>query len=431
MNVSFVGIICILLSLITIWNEKRMFFLCITFAPLVTCAVIQTNSFYLQPGHFFLSLFFVREFVTTIAQNKRLIKPDRTIIGFIFAVILSIVFSLIFKYDALVYGIGNKLQLKSSNVSVQNITQLMYLLTCILLHYLVRNYCNKNEERHEYLRKAVVFSGFLVTLIGLYQMLANNFELPFQTIFRNDLNGMWQTMNRVQSTMGEASNYGQFCSLLLPIYLWDDWLRRKKWFRIVLILIDVITGIASRSTTYFISVIIIVTVSILFSSKTRKHYLRNLAVIIFIAIASLYLYSDNELFALFIDSAIGKFRGVNISSIERNHIFKDMFHIGILYPLFGVGYGSGRSTDMYTSLFATTGIIGLVLFLTIIIRNIISPVLFQRKTDYIESFLIVVTLLTTFITCPDINLLYIWVFILIAEPRFTKKTIINRRKIIS
>lgn len=413
MHTSLVGVICIIMGAFSIFNYNFMPVFAIICAPLVTCAVIQTESFYLQPGHFILMFWVIAYLFKTILYNQKitLYKYDGWLMLFIIFTVLSIIFSSLIEYNALVYGIGNGLQLRSSNVTFQNITQLLYLITGLFLYFLLVDYVEKVDNGNKLVIKAIIFSGFIVNSIGLYQIFANFFDLPFQSIFRNDARGMWQTMNRVQATMNEASIYGQFCSLILPVYIWDSNLNKNKMYRILLIALNIATGIVSRSTTYLMALVVIVGISWFFYTKAGKNFFRGILLLCAIIITALSLYAFNESMQLLIDVAIKKFQFDNGSAIERTTIAIDMLHTGFSYPILGVGYGSGRSTDLYTSLFATIGILGTIpffIFLFCLMRKSIQKI---KLPEGKIAFLIICALLVSFLTCPDLNVLFVWVFI--------------------
>lgn len=414
MSIGIFGYIAIFLSLFAIKKKDNCLLLAIFFASFCESSVLSFSTFVLQPGHYFLFLFLGLSLIYTmvyLAQAKGndvvIVKPDGILTLFIVIAILSVLFSLIFRIDILVYGIGNDNQLKSSLVSSQNFTQLIYLICGFMLYWSILNYCALDEKKWKRVVSVLCLSGIIIMFIGIYQMIAYNNGLPFDEIFRNNAKEMWQTKERVQSTMGEASFLGQYCIYLISIFIgfkWiDNFFLRSAFFALVLLV-----GILTRSTTFLLGLIAIFIAFVLFQQQKASNILKTtLFIIVTVIVSSLFLkYSQSV--QLLVESALNKFSLESYSGVERSFIYKHMLNVGLKYPIFGIGYGGGRSTDLYANLLATTGFAGFTTFILFIMNQLIVSIKFKSDEGSLMCLLLIIGFLVTSWSIPDINYLPFW-----------------------
>lgn len=418
MHLSGLSILYLLIAFLVFWNNEKLLLTTIFFTPYTESFVFSTGSWILKPGHFYLLLFLINSALIFL-RLKTISKPKlwSPLTAFVVVALVSILVSAIFQIDVPVYGFGNGVKLKSSLVSSQNFTQFLYIFTGWVLYVCIYNYCIANPAFINKLIKCIFISSCSVLIIGAYQIIAFNFDLPYDEIFRqtaeNGVRNMWQTKARVAATFGEASFFGQYCTFILSIYLYYISISKNKKYYICLFA-TIFLGIVSKSTTFLIGTTIIsVTYMIINTQNANKmlHYMVSFIVLIIIAIlAYLYIPKVNDLVTV----ALEKFSLQNHSGEERFEVSKYMLQIGLNYPILGIGFGGGRALNLYVQIFATTGIIGSICWwgyiLTLLydFRTMITP---KLKL----CVLLLIGILVSSISIPDMNDLTLWTILGLCE----------------
>lgn len=408
MKVTLIGIISILVAIFFLLSNYRNLLLCCAFCtPFTATSVFEFENFYIQPLHFFLLLYMIAWILESVGKGKLVIKkPNAYLVAFIFIAILSIIACLLSNRKVLVYGIGNGLKLKYSTFSFQNLTQLLYLISTFLLYCFIYDYCCYSEVNSQRIRNVIICSGVVVSFIGLYQLVAYRMHWPYDVIFRNSVDNLWQIKSRMQATMSEASLFGQFIAVELVFFISGK--SKFHFIEVLIILLFSVCGILSVSTTFLLTIGCFL---IAFFWLNIKNYRRisKLLVSFWIAIFFLNLYNSNLLIEI-ITKTIGKLTLNNVSGIERNEIFWHMVDVGNKNFLLGVGYGSGRSTDLYSSIYATVGGIGLIVliayFFNLFIRGLKLKKEQKRRTLFCLGAIIISSC-----AVPDLCYTYIWVIL--------------------
>ena len=426
MSLGFFAPIVFVVTVFCLIKRKYLLYAVIFFAPFQTCSVVVLGEFSLQPGHYFLALLVIYTAIRIVVKNEIIVFPSGFLAAFIAWALLSIFLADIFNINEPVYGIGNGVELKSSLVSIQNFTQYLYLLSGFLTYWIIYAYCVSSNVKWESLVRVALVSGAAVILIGIYQFVALNWNLPYDEFFGNPASGRWQTLERAQSTMQEASFLGQYCIYVMVLTVaWGGNAFIKSRYRNILICCILVVGVLSRSTTFLIGLFSILAcyflVCLLFGTRQKKWKSENIikviiGIMIFAGLA-LYLWLANTYFQQLINSAIDKFNSESVSAIERSSVFSYMFNIGLNYPIFGIGYGGGRSTDLYANIFSTTGLVGLFLFLSFFITRGYVAFTHRSEKGFWICILFIVGFATTSISIPDLTNLPVWVFIAILDAR--------------
>lgn len=424
MSVGFLGYIIILLSFWVLLKRERTLLAIVFFAPFCASYVVSFGSFYLQPGHWFL-LLYIGIIVFFTFANKKLKIPFNRVDHFLFAFIcyafLTIIINGLLRTDEQVYGIGNANQLKSSLISIQNFTQMLYLFLGYLLYLCVFNFCLRNKNNFRKVARIFAISGLIVMAIGLYQMTAKKYDLPYDELFRNNVKNMWQTKNRMQATFGESSFFGQYCVYLVAIYATCKW-SDNKIFRMACLVCACICGVMSRSTTFLLGVIGIAFAYVAFKKIDKKVMIKYLVAIITAPALLIYTVSTNPYVQQLIRSALNKFTLASNSferhsGEERRRIFAHMLQVGLKHPVWGIGYGGGRSTDLYANLLANVGVIGTFLFWAFIISCLVFFIKNRNEKFSICAILLLVGFLITSGSIPDLSYLPIWVLFGLIDSR--------------
>ena len=424
MSIGFLGYIIILLSVWILLKRERTLLAIVFFAPFCASYVVAFDSFYLQPGHWFL-LLYISIVAVSVFTNKRIRIPFKRANIFLFVFIcyafLTIIINGLLRTDVQVYGIGNANQLKSSMISFQNFTQMLYLFLGYLLYLCIFGFCLKNESNFRKVTRIFAISGLAVMAIGLYQMIANKFGLPYDEIFRNNVKNMWQTKSRMQATFGESSFFGQYCVYLFVIFATCKW-SDNKIFRVVCLVLACVCGVMSRSTTFLLGVIGVVFTYVVFKKIDRKVMIKYLVAIITTPVLLVYIMSNNLYVQQLIRSTLSKITLVgnsleSHSGEERRRIFAHMLQVGLEHPFWGIGYGGGRSTDLYANILANVGIIGAFLFFAFIIRCLVFFIKNRNEEFSLCAILLLVGFLITSGSIPDLSYLPIWVLFGLVDSR--------------
>lgn len=418
MHLSGLSIVYLLIAFLIFWNNEKLLLATIFFAPFTESFVFSTGSWNLKPGHFFLLLFLIN--CTLVSFRLRTVAKPKLwspVTAFVIVSLMSIIVSAIFKIDVPVYGIGNGVQLKSSLVSSQNFTQFLYVFTGWLLYICIYNYCIYKPQFWNKLIKCMFLSSCTIMMIGIYQIIAYSFHLPYDEIFRqtaeNGVKNMWQTKARVAATFGEASFFGQYCTFILAIYLYllSSYKKKKYYFWIFGL---IVLGVFSRSTTFLIGTAAVIITYVMINSKTANKLLRHMmifvALIIFGVTAYLFIPRVNDLITV----ALEKFALQNHSGEERFSVSVYMLYVGLKYPILGIGFGGGRALNLYSGIFATTGIVGSVCWWGYIISLLYN---FRKMSnDKVKlCVLLLIGFLVTSISIPDINDLTLWIILGLCE----------------
>ena len=409
MSFGGLSLIYIIIALFIFKNPNKILLSMVFFTPFVESFVVCfNNSWKITPGHFYLALYLLIIFIYNAQHNhtfKLSIGFSFNISLFVFIAFISILVSALLGIDVPVYGIGNGVELKSSLVSKQNFTQFLYLLTGWIAYICVFIYCSKNTKNWDKIVNVMILSTFTVFLIGFYQLISVKYNLPYDEIFRqtakNGVHDIWQTKNRVSATFTEASFFGQYCTYAIALALYLKSINRKRLCYLMVAIITVL-GVLSKSTTILIGAVSLIIVMFLFSIKNLSSFFKYISKIFVVILMCCWSYLNIDQFSLIINSAILKFKLENVSGIERCFVSKYMFNIGLQHPFLGIGYGGGRSLDLYTNLISTTGFIGFITFFSyIIIRHLDDP-----KARM--CVLLLIGFLSTSLSIPDLSYMPLW-----------------------
>lgn len=415
MEVTILGYIFIPVGLgLLFLNRDYLLYATVIFSGFTGASVMNVTSisFGLAPSYYFGTLFIIK-YLIYIIKNKKIVKPNLYLTLFIIACYISILFTFFFcKSEIYVYGIGNGLKLKNAEFSMQNITQFMYLIFGFIIYWFIKDRLKEDSNFVNKLIKIYLFSGFIISIIGFYQVIAYKYELPFDTIFRSNPLG-WQQGIRVYAVAAEPSMIAYFIVPTLALAL----LYKEKVLIIgcdkIFILLFII-GVLTTSTTFLVGILALFVIYLIKNiNKPKKIFKYILAIILLIGIIILIFNFNPEIKIRLWDKSIAKFKLENGSGISRYEIFKHMMSVGFQYPLFGVGFGSGRSTDLYSSLFATTGVVGITLFISYILGSVFLLMKCMKRHYYKEISEGYIYFLVLFLVCsvsvPEFLFLFFWV----------------------
>ncbi|MCM8711376.1 oligosaccharide repeat unit polymerase [Clostridium sp. SYSU_GA19001] len=416
MHITILGYIFIPLGMVLFFFLKSdyLLFLTVMFSGFTASSVINVEyiSFGLAPSYYFGMLFIIK-YIFIVLKNKNLVKPNFYLALFIIISFISMMLSKFLNNEGiLVYGIGNGLRLKVVEFSMQNITQYMYLIFAFIIYWLIKDRLKDDISFINKIIKVYLFSGFIISLIGFYQVVAYYYNLSFDIIFRSNPLG-WQQGIRIYAVAAEPSMMAYFIVPTLSLaFSYKKKVGGLNSYIIFILLF--ILGVLTTSTTFLIGIIGFAVVYFfrnIINYRTIIKYLTFVGVLVFIVIV---IFNFNEEIRIRLwDKSIAKLQLNNASGVSRYEVFSQMISVGFMYPFFGVGFGSGRSTDLYSHLFATTGIIGSATFFIYIFYSFYKMLKYSRKNYLKEISDGYVYFLFTFLICsisvPEFMFLFFWV----------------------
>ena len=297
-----------------------------------------------------------------------------------------------------------------SNVAFKTsvITQSIYLISGISIFFLVRNFVNE-----EWIRVAVNGATF-VSLLGLGELIFNFFTHKHVQFFNNRFfedSGKYTMAGRtqffdlgnvvIQRLDGISIEPSMYALSVVPfLYLAHS---KKMKFQTLILLVSLIL---SFSTTAYLGL-----VGFLFlywkSGNSKLMYSKLLAPLL----ACTCILIGWQLINLIYENLfIYKIKAVNLSGVERTSNALNTFHfftsdMNIFEKLFGIGFGTVRSTDMTTTLLVNTGVIGFIIFLRIFLQPLTSK---KFILDLHLKVCLVFVLTSMLVAVPEFSFLTVW-----------------------
>lgn len=423
MQIQILGYLIIPLGIVLMFfNEKYLFYLTTFMMGFTGASIINIgDSLSIQPSYYLAILFMIREFIVAL-KSKKFIRPNMLLTVFIVICIISLIMPLLLSGKGItILNQDNKLiELKFTS---HNITQLMYIIFCFTFYLFSKNFV-KQKCNIETTIKVLISGAIFVCILGIYQEIAylNGFE--FDKIFRSSVHGNVQPYGsfvRIYSTALEPSMLAYYLvSILCLITCLEKNFIKYKYLSIVCILS---VGVATVSSNFIIGIftfgVFIVLSSLLnkrednVAKKIVKPILIML-IISLIAVGVIYLINA-DIVKLFITSTIKKLTMQNVSSQERFSGLIQHLKVGIKHPLLGVGFGSARSKDLFSTWICNIGLIGTTIFIIYIIKLIKS--LLRKQTTFcfgVASYMLVI-FICMFVAVPEPYNLFIWLMLAVAE----------------
>lgn len=430
MEIGIIGYFLIPLGIFLFFKDiKYLLYLIIFFSGFTATSVISFgNNFSLQPGYYFGILFIFKSFLF-MYNKKMLIKPDKFLFVFMFISVLSIIMpTLINSKDIFIMNQDSLL----SNIlfTSSNITQLLYLLFCFIVYLCIKNYFYHNPSEIEQTIKILLYGTIVVCLLGFYQELAYINHWEFDKFFRNGIHGNTQgaiNFVRLYSVAQEPSMLAYFLvpMVALGLSLEENILKNKMLFLLLIIL----TGIISTSTTFIIGLAALV-LKIIFDKlillikniedeKQRIGYILPVIFFTFILLLIVIVNLNPIIKDTLINGSYDKLIGNNLSGKERSSIFRIHINTAMQYPFLGVGFGTARSKDLLSTWLCNIGFIGTGIFILYLYKLITKLKNISRLTYGISNYIFVL-FVCAFTSVPEPYNLFIWIMFSIAEVLISK-----------
>lgn len=400
MEITFIGYIALLLTVFFVVKGNWMMFLyaAVFFSGFSGSSVINIATISLQPAYYF---FFCYLFTQIISGKKFAIRLQPTLTLFYIYCVISIVFPILYKNQAIII-MNQDGAYANLAFSVSNIGQIIYLtIDLLFLNSLIKY--NGNELVKINLLKSFKWGFYAVLLVCVYQFFAFRFGWEFDYFFRQSVHGNVQG-TRLYGPCDEAS---MLCYYLVPAML-IVFQTKAGWQDSVALLFATGIGVITKSSTFLIGFILffIAIIPSLIANLGKRHsfswWLIRIIVLLVIAAAAM-LFFRSEIFEI-INLFIEKLKQGNQSGQERFSAMFEMIKVGLKYPT-GVGFGSARSKDLFSTWFCNIGIIGMLLYI-VFLFSFLRNAKRNKQLSKALPYLIVVVLM--FISVPEPYNFFIW-----------------------
>ena len=336
-------------------------------------------------------------------KNKMFIKY------FVFCVVTIIISFIIFKIFKLH-------MLQNIEVSlVTQIFQLIYLGVSVITATMIGLLISNNKIGFNEFDYALKCTTVLLLLLAFFQKM--NQQLFNSLLVTRKGHVIIQTLEtgeqRLTATFAEPSMLAIYLSLAITYLLYKNiYSKRTNVFEIIITIGCVIIGFLSRGSTFILMMGLITIVFILMCYKriSRKKLL-HFAVIGLVACLALNFMTNNFIFNE-INSLVTKLMGKGVSGSDRINSFFNTLSYMWNNPITGMGFGAIRSTDLFSTIVANTGLIGLI--------GVIKIIYTICKNNYSDTrasavkVALGITFILLLISVPEPYYNFMWIFIAFA-----------------
>lgn len=401
MEITFLGWVSIGLTIIFVFYKdfRRFLYATVFFSGFTGASVLNIGSFSLQPSYYFFVIYLL---YNIFSGNAFEIRIERSLLVFFIYCLISIIFPILYKNSEIIVmnqeGAYSLLKFSSSNI-----IHIIYLLFVLLFLNSLLNYKNNNIVKNNIIR-SYILGFYAVLLVCLYQIIAFKFGLEFDYFFRQGVHGNIQG-TRLYGPCDEAS---MLCCYLIPsMYL--VWQNRKYPIDIIAILFAFVIGIITQSSTFLVGsvlFILLIIPQVIKILKLKQDLLFWIACFVGVFVCTLLVINKFDAIYDAISVFIVKLREGNQSGVERFTSMRDMIKVGLHYPL-GVGFGSCRSKDLFSTWLCNIGIVGLFIFCYYLLKLIVKCYKHKTLNNFVPFGLVLCLL---FVSVPEPYFIFVWFF---------------------
>lgn len=405
-------------------------------------SVLNVNSkfeFGLQPYYFVSVLLALSMCAQVIINNGKLIIKNNkknlavilSLFGFYSAAssfILPTVFNGVNVYSP---RLGIDAQAEFGGValawSYSNLAQAIYVLLNVFNVIFVL--INTEKLKFQLANYWLIFSAFVVAIVGFYQFVANYFGLYFPShfLYSNPIyyigdNQKIASYLRINSTFSEPSVAGIFLASI-TMYFFALSISKKKFSKIYFIaalIMALSAAITTSTTAYFVLFIGFISFSFfeLTSAVINKKISKTVVLISFLAVAMTVV-------ALGIITYYGVFPEFYVMTIDKTHslsyINRQLSNVAALKLtletwLLGVGLGSNRPSSFVAYLFSNVGAIGSFVFFAFLCKLVKFSLIYKGKSSqvsYAPELFFLCVLFGMTASVPDLSSGILWVAIIL------------------
>lgn len=425
MQIEILGYFVIPLGIIlAFFNNKYLMYATLLLIGFTGSSIVNIGDLSIQPGYYLGTIFIIKQ-VIDIIKNKRKLEINKLMLIFIILCVCSIIMPKIVEWMN-IQVINQDGELTNATFTSHNITQLMYLIYCFIFYIAMTDYLKQNTEEMKNAINYLIIGVVVVAVLGIYQELAYIFNLPFDIIFRSNVNGNVQPYGsfvRIYSTTIEPSMLAYYLVAMLALIISiPEENIKHKYLIIALILL---VGFGSTSSTFLLG-LVTTAIILIFNVITEKNKAnkernknilkRSLIVLLigFICLAVIYIINSDIVTNIF-TGLIQKITRSNLSGQERSSAFINHLIIGLQFPILGIGFGTVRSKDLLSTWICNIGILGTGIFIYYLIDLIKKLRKNKSNIAYGVANFIIVVFICAFVSVPEPYNLFIWFMLAMGE----------------
>ncbi len=299
-------------------------------------------------------------------------------------------------------------------------TQSIYLFTAILFYLYLKYWAKAYHINWLFWGlRLLVFYGFFEVI--LFQFTGKNGDIISNRMFNNvpGSGSLFQSitiegfrMQRLKSLTGEPS---MFAFTIVPFWIMAIGL--KRWLDAILFFAALIL---SFSTSAYLGMLVLMLGLIVLYFKQQRKLPVWLLIIPFLLIAG-YIFIP-FLKTLFNNLVLLKLTGGNESGIFRMQYFSANIHywwndLNLLGKCFGIGFGTVRSTDFFSTLLVNNGILGLLIFTWFYFHHAFL-VFKEKRFKYFYTIALIATYLIMMVSVPEFAYLSLWALLALPYLRY-------------
>ncbi|WP_050183308.1 hypothetical protein [Domibacillus robiginosus] len=311
--------------------------------------------------------------------------------------------------------------------STGNVTQLAYLLFGYIIYFVTVEYIMSSRDPFKLINQTItvlVAASIVICFIGIYEMIAKFLNLPYTEIFRNFSGVVIYTNYRISSVAHEPSMFAYciiICAALMCFHNSSNTLLRKNKNKFFLFII--LVGLFSTSTTFLLGFLILLFYASNDYVNTKKLNMFASAKFYFsilgIAFSGYWLLNIPFIKEKTVGRAVETLTFSNFSGADR--IEKVIHHLDAFTysPILGLGFGTTRSYDAFTTILCNLGIIGMLIFILYVFTSIrkINKVKRGSNKDIAKSLqaAFICWLIMFMISVPEMYFIYLWILFALIE----------------
>jgi len=283
--------------------------------------------------------------------------------GYFITIIFTTIISWILQHEKII-NLNN-----STELITRSIPHTIYILFEFFVFIFISIYLQNKQVHNNDIKVFITYSFYFISIWGIYQWATTFDIIPYWEIFNNSSSTgftylRFKEAHRTASVFPEPSEYGYYLSFLFPfiIHLWykpEECICYSKHRKRIIIL-WIISVVLCRSMSMFITLPFIYFFIIKKYCKFTAKKLIAIIIIIAIGIFIIYTIEKDRLNNLFI--------GNDDSAIIRFNEFLKGYNMFIESPIIGGGFGAIRGLDLLSFCLSTTGIIGTLYLIYILIK---------------------------------------------------------------
>jgi len=411
MEVQYLFYVIIFLIILSLFkNVSYIFYMYILFSAFTTFGLFIIGNNSIIAYHLIFVFLFMRVF-SKLQYDSYYIKQ---IIYFTIYCGIAILFSL-FNHDVVVLNIQDNWDY--IEFSLTQVTQYFYLIIAVCSMIITYTLLKEKKVSLNHMEDFIKITAIIVIFIGIFQLF-----IPidiFNFLFRNTVNAGNQTMQgvvRITSTFNEASFLAFFLCPVFCVSIYNL-SNNFNFLDAVIVAGGFYITIMNNSSSFYLGLSIGI-LCLFFSKlyvyflgkrkKVNKNRLIAGSIFLLLIIGATIFYSDILSEALLIVTR--KISGEGVSGNTRSYALA--YHLNIFKEHFfiGVGYGTIRSYDLFSTWLAELGIIGTLLYFIPIIRIIYKLIKINTYQSNRIFLLLIVSNIILLSSVPEPYFVFYWIY---------------------